>query len=181
MSNIFFVSDTHFCHTKSIEFGNRPFKDVADMNDGLIDNWNSVVKNSDVIYHLGDFGFGNLEELRKIRYRLRGKIHLILGNHDFKNKIHRCTDWFTSVSDIKIVNVNKTPIILCHYSMRVWNKSHYNSQHLFGHSHGKLEGQGKSFDVGVDCNSYRPISFEEVQQKMKTLPDNFNLVNRIRN
>lgn len=180
MSNIFFVSDTHFCHAKSIEFGNRPFKDVTDMNDGLIDNWNSIVRPSDFVYHLGDFGFGSLEELRKIRYRLHGKIHLILGNHDFKNKIHRCTDWFTSVSVLKEININKQHITLCHYSMRVWNRSHYNSQHLFGHSHGKLEGQGKSFDVGVDCNSYRPISFEEVQEKMKTLPDNFNLVRQRR-
>ena len=176
MSNIFFVSDTHFCHAKSITFGNRPFKDVTEMNDGLIDRWNSVVSPRDTIYHLGDFGFNNLDDLRKIRYRLNGKIHMILGNHDYKNKLDRCGAWFSSMSVMKEININKQHIVLCHYSMRVWNRSHYNSQHLFGHSHGKLQGQGKSMDIGVDCWNWTPISFEQVQEKMNTLPDNFNLV-----
>lgn len=179
MSNIWFTSDQHYNHAKSIIFGNRPYRDVEEMNEGLIKNHNECVHKNDTCYMLGDFGFGRLEDLKKIRYRLNGKLHLILGNHCFKNKLDKVS-WFTSVSVLKEININKQHITLCHYSMRVWNRSHYNSQHLFGHSHGKLEGQGKSFDVGVDCNSYRPISFEEVQEKMKTLPDNFNLVRQRR-
>lgn len=175
MANIWFTSDTHWNHAKSIQFGNRPFKDVEEMNEGLIKNWNDCVDPRDTIYHLGDFGFGRIEDLKKIRYRLRGKIHLILGNHDYKNNLDRVS-WFSSISVLKEININKQHITLCHYSMRVWNRSHYNSQMLFGHSHGKLQGCGKSFDIGVDCCGYKPISFEEVQEKMKTLPDNFNLV-----
>jgi calcineurin-like phosphoesterase family protein len=53
--------------------------------------------------------------------------------------------------------------------MRVWPKSHYGTWHLFGHSHGCLEPWGKSFDVGVDAWQMRPISINQVKEKMDTL------------
>ena len=178
MSNVWFTSDFHFNHAKSIIFGNRPYENVEDMNNGLINNYNKLVKHNDTVYFLGDFGFGDLETLRKIRYKLKGKIHYILGNHCYKNHINRCAAWFSSMSDLKTISVNKQKIVLCHYAMRVWDGSHYNSWMLYAHSHGKLESQGKSFDVGVDCWNYVPVSFDQVVEKMKTLPDNFNLVKK---
>jgi hypothetical protein len=30
------------------------------------------------------------------------------------------------------------PIVLCHYAMRVWNRSHHGAWHLYGHSRGNL-------------------------------------------
>jgi calcineurin-like phosphoesterase family protein len=54
--------------------------------------------------------------------------------------------------------------------LRVWNKSHHNSWHLYGHSHGSLPPHGKSVDVGVDCkeitSEYRPLSFKEIKKYM---------------
>jgi calcineurin-like phosphoesterase family protein len=47
---------------------------------------------------------------------------------------------------------------------------------LFGHSHGKLPPYGKSFDIGVDCHNYKPLSLDEVVEKMRALPDNRGLV-----
>ena len=64
-------------------------------------------------------------------------------------------------------------IVLCHYSMRKWNKSHYGSWHLYGHSHGNLPPLGLSFDVGVDTNDYYPYSLDDVSNKMKTLSREF--------
>jgi len=60
--------------------------------------------------------------------------------------------------------------------MRTWFKSHYNSWHLFGHSHGRLEPIGKSLDIGVDANGFRPVSFEQVKKIMKDKLDNPNFV-----
>jgi calcineurin-like phosphoesterase family protein len=57
------------------------------MNEKMIEYWNDRVGRGDIVYHLGDFGFGKEEETKKIRFRLKGKIHLILGNHDYKNRI----------------------------------------------------------------------------------------------
>jgi hypothetical protein len=75
-----------------------------------------------------------------------------------------------------MLNHSPTPITLCHWCMRVWPKSHYNSWHLYGHSHGKLPSEGKSHDVGVDNNNFYPLSLIEITKIMKYKPDNFNLV-----
>lgn len=77
-----FVSDTHFDHYKIIEYCNRPFKSNTEMTHTLIDNWNSCVKEHDLVYHLGDFGFASKYEISDILSRLNGQIVLILGNHD---------------------------------------------------------------------------------------------------
>jgi len=65
-------------------------------------------------------------------------------------------------------------IIMCHYCMRVWPRSHYNTWHLYGHSHGGLEPIGKSMDVGVDVWGFRPIALYEVEVYMSQRPNNFN-------
>lgn len=75
----YFTSDTHFSHTNIIKYCNRPFKSVEEMDEVLIANWNSVVKKTDQVFHLGDFGYNY-----KIAQRLNGHKHLIWGNHDRK-------------------------------------------------------------------------------------------------
>ena len=60
--------------------------------------------------------------------------------------------------------------------MRVWARSHYNSIHLYGHSHGRLDGIGKSMDIGVDTNNFYPYSLDDILKIMKTKPDNPNII-----
>lgn len=81
----FFTSDTHFNHANIIRFCNCPFKDVEQMNETLIANWNRVVGMDDTVFHLGDFCLGGAAEWTKVLDRLNGKIYLIMGNHDLKN------------------------------------------------------------------------------------------------
>ena len=83
-NNIFFTSDTHFGHANIIKYAHRPYTDVDEMNKALIDNWNSVVKPNDIVFHLGDFMFGNINRFWEYRSRLNGKIYLVHGNHDYK-------------------------------------------------------------------------------------------------
>ncbi len=82
--NIFVTSNTHFNHKNIIKYCHRPFKDVEEMNEAIISNWNNSVTNDDIIYHLGDFCFGAKEELKQIFNRLNGQKYLIMGNHDKK-------------------------------------------------------------------------------------------------
>lgn len=82
MINTFFIADTHFGHANILEYESeaRPFKTVEEMNDVMIERWNSVVNNKDIVYHLGDFAFGKHNVC--IASRLNGKKRLVLGNHD---------------------------------------------------------------------------------------------------
>lgn len=81
MSKILLTSDSHFGHANVIPYCQRPFRDVAHMNEVLIQNWNSVVNPEDEVIHLGDFSF-NERVVAEILPRLNGKKTLVLGNHD---------------------------------------------------------------------------------------------------
>jgi len=165
---MWFISDTHFGHTNVIKFSNRPYSSVEEMNECLINNWNDVVEESDHIYHLGDVSFVNGLNTNQILRRLKGQKHLIKGNHD---KQVTANMW-SSVHSYHEISYEKRKIVLCHYAMRVWNQSHYGSWMLHGHSHGSLEPQGLSVDVGVDSAwitgkpMYRPYHVSEIEEFM---------------
>lgn len=160
MNDVFFTSDTHFGH--AFMAGTRAFLSIEEMDEELIANWNSRVSKGDRVYHCGDFAFHNREETLKIIRRLNGQIHLIKGNHD--KMLDRLAGEFTSYQDYKTVKIGDQRIVLFHYAMRVWDRNHYGSWALYGHSHGNLadDPNALSMDVGVDTNSLYPYSFEEV-------------------
>ena len=162
---VFFVADSHFNHTNIIRYCNRPFDSVEAMNQTIIDNLNAVVMPKDVLYHLGDFSFGPQNVFREqINCQ---NIILVKGNHD-KQIQHSL---FVTVKDMVEFNGSGCNIVLCHYSMRVWNKAHHGSWSLFGHSHGTLEDYYMSFDCGVDTNNFKPYSLDDVADRMKAKID----------
>jgi calcineurin-like phosphoesterase family protein len=184
---IFFTSDTHFGHANIIKYCDRPFADANDMNEQLIANWNNVVSPDDVVYHLGDFAFGSISDVNRVMHRLNfAHMHFIKGNHDkpFLNwyNDYKCGNDATArkvtiYPHFLETNINKQKFVLCHYAMRVWDQSHRGALHLYGHSHGTLpdDPNSKSFDVGVDCHNYHPISLERVLKIMdkKKVETNF--------
>jgi calcineurin-like phosphoesterase family protein len=170
--NIFFTADTHFNHANIIPFCKRPFSTVDEMNAALIERWNRKVGAGDLVYHLGDFAWGDWEPILE---QLNGDIILIRGGHD-KKSARKFTSRFLHVADLLDIVVEGYAVVLCHYCLRVWNKSHYDSWHLFGHSHGQLPAFGKSLDVGVDGHDFTPWSWEEVKDYMAGRPHNENFV-----
>jgi calcineurin-like phosphoesterase family protein len=170
--NIFFTADTHFNHANIIPFCKRPFYSAEDMNAALVERWNSKVGAGDLVYHLGDFAWGDWGPALE---RLSGEIILIRGGHD-KKEAKKFASRFLHIADLLDIVVEGYTIVLCHYCLRVWNKSHYDSWHLFGHSHGQLPALGKSLDVGVDGHEFTPWSWEEVKDYMAGRPHNENFV-----
>jgi calcineurin-like phosphoesterase family protein len=174
MTNIFFTSDTHFNHAKIIQLANRPFADLAEMQETMIQRWNERVKPGDLVYHLGDFAitYGPRRDsalVDAILSRLNGSKFLVIGNHDRK-EVFQHKRWVKSVPyhEIKTdFDGKRQPIVLCHYPLRSWNHLHDGGWMLHGHSHGSLiDAGGKTMDVGVDVHDYAPISLEEVGQYM---------------
>ena len=176
---IFFTSDTHFAHGNIIKYCNRPFIGVSEMNRELINNWNSVVTDDDIVFHLGDFCFGSKNQWKKFREKLNGKIYLIQGNHDREDEIY--CEGFESIDDIVQLGYYDeetegwATLILCHYCLTTWPGQWKGALHCFGHSHTSPNSKSQSdhdyisnralpsYDVGVDNNNFTPISYEELK------------------
>ena len=172
---LFFTSDTHFGHANIIHLCNRPFADVNEMNEKLIENWNSVVPEDGIVYHLGDFAFGGSALWNSVLERLNGKIHLIIGNHDVKNLRNSYIEKFESVKAQETLQIGDICVYLNHYPFLCYGGAYKdNVWQLFGHVHSGPNNTGKDaerlvhlfskqYDVGVDNNNYKPISFTEIQ------------------
>ena len=87
MPNIWLTSDTHLGHNKDFIWSSRGFKNVYEMNEAIIERWNSVVCQDDIVYHLGDVMLGNNEEGLKLLKSLKGKIYIAYGNNDTEARI----------------------------------------------------------------------------------------------
>lgn len=168
---VWFTSDTHYGHGNVISYSNRPFDDERDTQEHLILNWNACVKPGDLVYHLGDFALCDEDRAIKIAKRLQGQKYLIFGNHDKRLRKSKefLFQWIWA-RDLEQISVADQKIVLCHYAMLTWNQSHRGAWQLHGHSHGSLKADAHALraDVGVDCWSYLPVSFEEVRALMST-------------
>lgn len=203
---IWFTSDTHFHHKNIVrgtsEWGvdpdrggapqrTREFDTIAAHDMALVENINKLVGANDILYHLGDWSFGGFENIAKFREQLNcNTIHFIYGNHDHhiennKNDIQKI---FASVAYYKEKTIENIRVIMCHFAMRVWNKSHHGSVMLYGHSHGTLDGMTpdianptwigdgyfiknwRTMDVGVDTNNLKPYSWDEIKSEMSARP-----------
>ena len=160
-----FTADLHLGHKNIIKYSNRPFESVEHMDATILGNLNALVAPTDTLWILGDFCM-NKTKTQAYRELINcNGVKLILGNHDADSYPSRWFDTWPILHD-KIAGQKMT---LCHYALRTWPKMHKGSWHLYGHSHGSLPGQGRSFDVGVDCWEYKPISFDQIAAKMATL------------
>ena len=154
----FFTSDEHYGHFNILKYSKRSFETIEEMDQTLIDNHNSVVSKNDIVVHAGDFTLKKKEEAGKYVRQLNGQHIFLVGSHDYWLGQKHPSIWQKTIDGIQIV--------VCHYAMRTWPRSHYGSFHLYGHSHGRLSPYGKSWDCGVDNNNYYPISFEQVKEIM---------------
>lgn len=177
LTDVWFTADTHFGHTNIIKYCNRPFKSAGEMDAAIIANWNAVIGPNDMVYHLGDFCFGNRDFVFDSLFsRLSGNICFIKGNHDkltWNNK-HRFHSYADSYKEIV---VNNKSITLSHYPILTWNKKHHGAIMLHGHSHYNIAATrkdgislGKILDVGVDGNDFKPYHIDEILKIMEKKP-----------
>ena len=177
-SKVFFTSDTHFNHGNIIEYCQRPFKNVDAMNEKIINNWNSVVGEDDIVFHLGDFCLGGSAEWNKVLDRLNGHIYLTYGNHDLKNIRQGVSDRFEYVGMQMRIEIGKQKIYLNHYPFLCFEGGYKDMWQLFGHVHTRKNNTGvdagrlqylypTQYDVGVDNNDFTPVSYEQVRSIIK--------------
>ena len=170
---IYFTADSHFGHANIIKHCKRPFDNVDEMDEEILRRWNKVLKPGDRLFILGDF-CGQKRKAHVIQsYLDRIKLHpeaitLILGNHDEESESRKVFKHVHKMYTLKKLGCC-LGIVLCHYSMRVWDRCHHGMWHLFGHSHGNALPWGWSFDVGVDANDFELWSLDGIELKMSML------------
>ena len=156
---IFVIADTHFYHSAIIDYCNRPFRSVEEMNSTLIKNWNETVSNNDTVIHLGDFGLGSKEKLTPIVQALHGKKILIMGNHDnFSEQAYRDMGFHT-VSRFPILYDNF--YIMSHAPIQLPHKIPY--KNIYGHVHNDPNYIDTPWSqcVSVERIGYRPLLLYE--------------------
>jgi calcineurin-like phosphoesterase family protein len=183
--NIFFTSDYHIGHNNILRLDNRPFKNINEMHETLIENWNSVVNDDSIVFYLGDYVYKGSNKLAKwFSSQLKGKIHFIMGNHDKYNNIVNLNRFEKIYGDntslggctiyVKDEHVGWQTIVMSHYAILSWNKAHRGSWHLHGHSHQGLFNNTnmkwfydkKVIDVGCNGWNYKPLSYKEIKDIM---------------
>ena len=176
---IWFSADTHFGHDKEFIYGPRGFTNIKDMNETIINNWNSVVKSNDIVYLLGDIMLGDNNEGIKCIKKLNGQIFMIWGNHctDTRKNLlfSECRDKMLGGWYAYQIKYNKLNLYLSHYPTLTANyaEKHFNQHviNLHGHTH-----QQKNFlyvdnpfmyHVGMDSHNCMPVHIDEVITEIK--------------
>lgn len=173
MSDIWVISDTHFHHANILNFFDsntglkiRPsFASVDEMDEFMVDNWNSVVKQGDKVYHLGDVFIGDKDKFKKLWPKLNGSKNLIVGNHD-DIRFLSSGGFFKSVylerkfRDMKL-HLSHIPLHQSQHEVGAPG-SGINYVNVHGHIHQNPSPAGRYINVSVEAINYTPIHLEEL-------------------
>lgn len=178
--NHYFISDPHFGHSNIVrgisrwesKDGCRPFDTLEEHDSTIINNINDVAQKDDILWCLGDWSFGGIDNVRKYREKINcDTIYLILGNHDHKIEYDiRLQRNFYWVGHYKSIIVEKQQIIMSHYAFSVWENNNRASMHFHGHSHGNLDhtNDGKILDLCPEEHEFKPWSFQQIKEYMSS-------------
>jgi len=188
---VWFTADLHFGHANIIRYCNRPFTDVANMDDELIGRWNDTVAPTDTVWVLGDVALGRIEQTLGLVARLTGRKLLVAGNHDrcWAGHGRRARRWTERYRDAGFDEVHQGEIALdiagvavtaCHFPYR--GDSHDEDRYLehrpvdrgdwllHGHVHERWREWGRMINVGVDAWDFRPVSEATIASLLAAAP-----------
>lgn len=185
--DIWIISDTHFRHQNILKFRDSTtgklvrgddFKDVDEMDEHMIERWNSVVKPGDIVYHLGDVVMGDHEWFKSNWPRLHGSKRLIVGNHD-DIKFLASGGFFAKVGMWRMFP--EFGLMLSHVPLhessllRLIDKSGKYPEdcetlvNIHGHTHQHGSPHGPYLSVCVELREYTPVHIEDLQKEAKLL------------
>ena len=160
---IWLIADTHFGHERVIEYENRPFADVHEMDWILMENWNHTVSDGDDVWHLGDFGLCPKPRIREIVPKLKGHKHIVLGNHDRRTGNIAFWNSLGFETVIPFIQPQMHSVYKGIYFSHVPIKE-CGQFNIHGHIHGRDSGLDPSRYqcVSVECTEYKPIGLDTV-------------------
>ena len=165
MSRVFVIGDTHFGHSKIIDFCRPQFDTVEEMNQAIVDNWNSVVKKDDTVIHLGDVAFANWSNVDYIG-QCNGYKRLVLGNHDaYPMEVYlRNFDRVYGLYEYKGYILSHIPVHRTQVETRFKGNIH-------GHLHELTIGDPKYFCASVEQIGLTPMPIDDIIAQMRGVED----------
>ena len=165
---VYLWSDQHFRHSRVIEYANRPFDNIEDMNATMIENNNRIVSNDSIVLFGGDITFGNEDINKDVMNQMNGRQLFIYGNHDFNHGGRYNTKFLKEASVCAIfqheINGIDYDIVITHYPMLCDLPE--NMINIYGHTHQHLM-PGLRFSMCVEHTSYAPKSFNQFLKDVK--------------
>ena len=169
---IYFTSDLHFCHDRPFMFNPRGFTNIKDHDEAIVKNWNAIVDDEDEVYILGDLMLIDNEKGLSYVRQLKGKLHIILGNHDTAQRVtlYKSLSNVVEVVYASYLRYKDRDFYLSHYPTIVGDMDHprrskkivYN---LFGHTHQPTNFFNDVFfiyHVGLDSHQNQPVSIDQI-------------------
>lgn len=175
MSKIYVTSDLHFGHDREFIWKVRGYDSIDDMNNDFVSKWNNTVTDEDDVYVLGDLMLGSPQNIGYIKL-LHGKLHIVLGNHDTRNReeMYRALDNVVEVACAIRLDYKKYHFFMTHYPCMTGNleKEHLRQMtlNLYGHTHQKTnfyEDRPYMYHVGVDSHDGYPVDLDQIIEDMK--------------
>ena len=175
--SVLFTSDLHLGHEKILE--TRPFSNIEEHDKYLLSQWNLKVEPRDDIYILGDLSFRSVHGIEFYLNQMKGRKHLIIGNHDSQwiKHVDDLGKYFQSIESLATIKYEKKKLVLCHFPMLEWSGSRYvesgTSYLIHGHIHDSKETGSYEYikehlphalNAGVDINGFCPVTFEELKE-----------------
>ena len=167
---IYYISDLHFGHRNVIAMDGRPFETIEQMDATLIRLWNERVTDEDDVYIVGDFAYRNNYTATWYLRQLKGRKHLIIGNHDrYTIQDTKAMEYFASVEKMIRVVDNDRIVSLCHFPVAEWKGKRRGGYHVHGHLHIRrdevyefMSRYDKALNAGCMINGYRPVTLDEL-------------------
>ena len=164
MAETWFISDTHFGHANILKFEPilRPFKNIEEHDQFIINEWNRLVGENDIVYHLGDVAFKDFNIT--LLAELKGHKRVVLGNHD---QFNRLAPYFENFYGVKYW---KEGILLSHIPVHIGQMERFKFN-FHGHLHSNLvkDADPRYFNLSCEWTYNRPIHYDELKERMNAI------------
>ncbi len=166
----YYISDMHLGHKNVLQYDGRPFEDVEEMDRMLIENWNARVTDNDDVWILGDFCYRSDKDPSFYLKKLKGKKHLIIGNHDKATmQSASAKNYLESIENLQYIKDGEHYVVLCHFPIVDWYAKRKGAYHVHGHVHNHrndefeyLRKQERALNAGCMINYYTPMTLKEL-------------------
>ena len=166
LQRVFLISDLHFNYRSMLFFGKRPFNNLKELHEAIIEKWNKDVENKDIVIIVGDFGKGSLEFFKRILKKLKGLKIFVRGNHDYWFRLRRLVKIGIGVYDEISLRIKGIDILISHKPNKEYEDLF--DINIHGHHHRRLLPRGLPqrpyYNLAVEHNEYKPKLLTDIIQ-----------------